>query len=134
VPGKKAASTVNAPSARLPVAAVAPGAAGRDTEEPRPPEHVATLEVELALMRRAHAALNDGDAEEALAALDEHARNFPSGALAEDRAAQRVLALCALGQTDLAREEGERFIADYSRSPHVAVVRGSCAFIAEPRR
>jgi outer membrane protein assembly factor BamD (BamD/ComL family) len=95
---------------------------------------VATLEVELALMRRAHAALNDGNAEEALAALDEHARNFPSGVLAEDRAAQRVLALCALGRADLAREEGERFTADYSRSPHVAVVRGSCAFSAEPRR
>jgi hypothetical protein len=101
-------------------------------EDPAPSNIAATLDAELALIRRARAALNDGRPEEALAALDEHASRFPSGVLAEDRAAQRILALCALARPDAAREEGQRFFLDYPRSPHVAAIRGSCAFSSRP--
>jgi hypothetical protein len=106
---------------------------GARAEEAAPSNGAATLDAELALVRRARAALNDGRPEEALAALDEHASRFPSGVLAEDRAAQRVLALCALGRPDAAREEGQRFFLDYPRSPHVAAIRSSCAFAASSR-
>lgn len=111
----------------------APDVTGAHAEEPAPSNGTATLDAELALVRRARAALNDGRPKEALAALDEHASRFPNGVLAEDRAAQRVLALCALARTDAAREEAQRFFLDYPRSPHVAAIRSSCAFTASSR-
>ncbi len=96
--------------------------------------HDGTLDDELALMRRAHAALNDGRAADALALLDEHARRFPSGVLAEDRSAQRALALCALDRFETAEAEGQRFVSNYPRSPYVAAIRSSCAFVSDPKK
>jgi hypothetical protein len=120
--------------ARAEAPTTAPDVTGARAEEPAPSNGAATLDAELALVRRARAALNDGRPEEALAALDEHASRFPSGVLAEDRSAQRVLALCALARPDAAREEGQRFFLDYPRSPHVAAIRSSCAFAAEQKK
>jgi hypothetical protein len=130
VPSEEATRPEHEPGARAGVSAVLPGAAGAQTEV-EPPRDAPTLDVELALMRKARTALNDGHPEEALAALDEHALRFPKGVLAEDRAAQRVLALCALPRLEAAREDGQRFISNYPRSPHVAAIRSSCAFARE---
>jgi hypothetical protein len=58
--------------------------------------------------------------------LDEHARLYPNGALAEDRAAERVFALCALGDVDQARAEAARFLASHSLSPYASAVQSSC--------
>jgi hypothetical protein len=131
LPDVELARPVHEPSVRATeVPAIPPRPAAAHVEESEPPGYTPALDAELALIRRARTALNDGRAEEALAALDEHARRFPKGVLAEDRAAQRVLALCALARLDAAREEGLRFVSSHPRSPHVAAIRSSCAFVA----
>lgn len=86
----------------------------------------ASLDAEIALVRDARAALRGGDAARALALLEEHDRRFPGGALTEDCAAERVYALCAMGQVDAARGAAARFLADHPYSPHAASVRASC--------
>jgi outer membrane protein assembly factor BamD (BamD/ComL family) len=82
---------------------------------------------EVEVLTRAHTALRGGSPDEALAALDEHARRFPKGALAEERSSERVLALCAAGRKAEAHVEGERFLRLHPRSFFAARVRGSCA-------
>jgi hypothetical protein len=127
-------SVGTAPPVRVPGAGpgapLTPGTAGAHTEEPSPSGYAPTLDAELALIRRAHTLLIEGHADEALVALDEHALRFPAGVLAEDRAAQRVLALCALGRFEAAHEEGQQFVSNHPLSPHVAAIRSSCAFVA----
>jgi outer membrane protein assembly factor BamD (BamD/ComL family) len=85
-----------------------------------------SLDAEIALVRDARAALRGGDAARSLALLDEHDRRFPGGALAEDCAAERVYALCALGDSAGARSAAARFLSDHPYSPHAASVRASC--------
>jgi len=85
-----------------------------------------TLEAELALLRDAKKALDDGNATRSLAILDEHQRKFPSGVLVEERASTRVLALCAAGRTAEARTSAHDFLQQYPRSPSAPRVRGSC--------
>lgn len=63
------------------------------------------LAQEVALLSRATAALRAGHAAQALKALDEHQRRFPSGALSEDRRAAKAQALCLSGQVAKGRAE-----------------------------
>ena len=77
-------------------------------------------------MRRADQALRTGDPARALELLDEHAWTFPDGVLAEERSAERVTTLCALGRVDQARAEAARFLATHAESPLAKVVRRSC--------
>jgi outer membrane protein assembly factor BamD (BamD/ComL family) len=63
-----------------------------------------------------HTALGRGDPAAALAAADDHARRFASGAYAEEREALAVQALARAGRTNEARARGERFRARYPRS------------------
>jgi hypothetical protein len=90
------------------------------------PDTGTTLDREIALLRDARRALRDGQPSSALALLEEHGRRFPNGALAEDRAAARVFALCALGDVPRARAEGVLFLAAHARSPYADAVGGSC--------
>lgn len=92
-----------------------------------PPANESSLSVETHLVRDATAALQRGDAAGALAALEDHARRFPHGVLAEERDAQRVLALCALGRTSEAKSRASRFAEQHPRSALTGKVRGSCA-------
>jgi len=92
-----------------------------------PPDSVAE---EAALLRAASGALARGDSGAALARLDEHAARFPRGALAEERQAGRVFALCADGRSQEARALASTFVAANPRSPLVSRVRGACP---EPR-
>jgi hypothetical protein len=85
-----------------------------------------TLEAETRLLRDADVALRSGDAQRALALLDEHAARFPDGVLQEERAAERVLALCGLGRTSEARADVDRFLRERPRSPLADRVRSSC--------
>ena len=85
-----------------------------------------SLDAEIALVRDARAALRGGDAARALALLDEHARRFSRGALAEDCDAERIYALCALGRSSDARSLASRFLTSHPASPHGASVRASC--------
>jgi hypothetical protein len=87
------------------------------------------LPAETALLRRAQAALSlhtETSAGEALAALDEHARRFPAGTLAEEREATRALALCAAGRIGEAQGAARSFLAAHPTSPLAHRVRAAC--------
>ena len=108
--------------------AVAPAAVTTSTPaiETTPTPSPSPLDVEIALVRDAREALRVGDAAHALTLLDEHARRFPGGALAEDSDAERIQALCALGRAGEAHDLAVRFLAGHSASPHAPSVRASC--------
>jgi hypothetical protein len=86
-----------------------------------------SLSAETALLQAARAALGSGDAHGALALLRRHAREYPNGALVEERLASQVFASCALGQ----RANAARAAAELTRrapsSPLRARVLDSCA-------
>jgi len=58
--------------------------------------------------------------------LEDHARRFPNGALAEERDAARVLALCDLQRLDEARDVARRFLREHPRSPLAPRVAHAC--------
>jgi len=89
-----------------------------------------TLSAETELLLAAQRELSAGQPERALALLAEHDRRHPRGVLAQERAASRVLALCAAGRTAEARAEAEAFVREAPGSPLVPRVRRSCAFTA----
>lgn len=110
------ASIVEArPEVALPspaVAAVASGPALSSEAVSRPidAQKVASrsrdgLAEEVALLSRAETELHAGRPAKALVALAEHQRKFPRGALAEERTAARIQALCALGRNDEANAQ-----------------------------
>jgi len=81
---------------------------------------------EVALLSKAQAALSRGRPQEALDAISEHARRFPRGVLAEERAATLVRTLCALGRTQAAAEELKRVERLNPNSAYLARARESC--------
>jgi hypothetical protein len=85
-----------------------------------------TLGAETRLLRQADSELRNRNASRALELLDEHARTFPHGVLSEERSAERITTLCALGRVDEARDEARRFLAAAADSPLAKVVRSSC--------
>ncbi|MCB9574195.1 MAG: hypothetical protein H6709_19085 [Kofleriaceae bacterium] len=95
--------------------------------EAPPPSAADSLRAEQALLARATAALRDGDPAAALTALAEHARRFPDGVLVQERAATRVLALCASGDTARGVQERDAFLDRWPRSVHAARVGAACA-------
>jgi outer membrane protein assembly factor BamD (BamD/ComL family) len=88
------------------------------------------LDVELALLQEAQGALRTNDGARALRLLDEHARSFPNGALAEESEAARVFALREVGRTEEARDVAARFLREHPRSP--LAPRVARAFETEP--
>lgn len=84
------------------------------------------IDEEVALLRSANAALRAANPKRALAQLAEHRWRFPNGKLADSREVARMLALCASGESALARAEAERFLAAQPRSPFAQRVRGIC--------
>jgi hypothetical protein len=98
---------------------------------PAPPTPT-TLEAETRLVRAGVAALHAGDSARALALFDEHARSYPNGILAEERAAERVAALCDLGRDAEARTAAAAFLRDHPRSTLSARVQASCGARSNP--
>jgi hypothetical protein len=88
--------------------------------------------METRLLRDAEVSMRSGDASRALLLLDEHAARFPNGVLGEERAAERVLALCALGRTQDARADMQKFLRERPRSPLADRVRASCVGSTAP--
>lgn len=84
------------------------------------------LQEEVRLLSKAEQQMNDGLSSDALRTLDEHERRFPTGALAEERMAARVQALCALGRNSEARGELRRLAHAYPGSPHLLSARRVC--------
>src|SRR5688500_15389498 len=91
--------TVHATATAAPAPIVKPVSKPAVSTAPAAAAQVAsdTIAEEAALLRGAHTSLASGDGTSAMRALDEHARRFPRGALAEEREAARVMALCAQG-------------------------------------
>jgi hypothetical protein len=84
-----------------------------------------TLAAETSLLRDADKALRAGDTTTALLKLDEDAARFPNGALAPERAAERLLVQCQAGAAD--PKAVSQFLASHSGSPLAARVRRDCA-------
>ncbi len=90
---------------------------------PSAPRRQDALTQEVALLSRAVAALNAGRAGEALAALNEHQRQFPHGILGTERQAAKARALCSLGRVT----EGRAELAHLSpRSPAAGRAKQVC--------
>ena len=70
-----------------------------------------TLEAEMELLGRAQRALKAGQPGEALRALDDHAKRFPSGVLALERSGVKTVALCQSGRV----EEGRAAARSYRK-------------------
>jgi len=128
-PGTIAGAAAPAVEVATPASTTAPrGAAPSTAARPAPRGRApAELSAETALIASAQAATNRGQAERALALLDEYDRRFERGALAEERAAARVFALCTAGRHAAARGEAARFLERWPRSPQAARVRRACA-------
>lgn len=93
-----------------------------------PPRHDAAiaLEAEVALITTAKTALDADDPERALAALASHARQFPTGQLAHERAGYRAIALCAAGKLAAGRGEARLFASSRPASPLRARIDRTC--------
>jgi hypothetical protein len=91
------------------------------------PEPTDSLAGESQLLSSAQRALASGDPERALSMLADHAARFPDGALAPERDAARVLALCASGNRVQARALADQFLARHSASPLAQRVRAACS-------
>ena len=117
---------------RDPPAVIASTGASPPLALPASSARTSSLEDETHLVGSGAAALRDGKAAAALVLLDEHARLYPHGILAEERAAERVLALCALGRGLDAKIDADRFLRDRPGSPLAARVRTSCAGNTSP--
>jgi hypothetical protein len=117
----QSAEAQKAPSNKAPVAVV--NASRRPKDDP--------LARELALLDRARAALSSDRPSVALGLAEQHASQFPRGALRQEALATRVLALCALGrkqESDAALHELEQTAR---RSPHLMGISARCAVRAD---
>ena len=114
-----------------PASVVAPPPVVATTTPPR--ASASDLSRETALLRAAQGRLAAGDGPGAMASLEMHAREFPSGILAEERDAARVLALCSLAKVEEARKEAASFVQHFPASPHLGRLHASCGFDAPSR-
>lgn len=108
----------------LPPSNVLPSRRARRVSEPTVK---GTLAAETRLLESAREHLRAGNANETLSLLEQHARRFPSGVLAEEAAASRVLALCALERFVEADAENARFRVTFPRSPLGPGIDRACA-------
>ncbi len=81
------------------------------------------LGAERHLIELAHAPLARGRADEALIALERHARRFPKGRLVEERESMRIATLVVLGRNDEAKRLAARFQARYPTSLFAPIVQ-----------
>ena len=100
---------------------------------PTEPRAVATrrasgrLAEEVAILSQAEKELHAGRAASALALLEEHRQKFPNGALAQERIAARIHALCALGRVTEAEAALARLRKVSPGSPQEGRAREACA-------
>lgn len=101
-----------------------------ETPQPSAAESAAlangSLNAETLLLARAQRALGSGAPGDALPWIQQHAARFPNGALAQEREAARVLALCALKRTGEARRATQQFLRAWPSSPLADRVRAAC--------
>ncbi len=101
-------------------------AAARRAAPPRPlppPDLLA----ESRALQRVQQALRDGQPQQALSLLGTQERQFARGALHEERAAARAIALCSAGQHAAGQRAAASFTRRYPHSVLSARVQSSCA-------
>ncbi|PCC68074.1 hypothetical protein SAMN02745121_04583 [Nannocystis exedens] len=86
-----------------------------------------SLAKEAELLGRAQAAIQLGEADEALALLAAYAQQFPRGALREEHDALRALALCASDRAGEGRAAAQVFLRAHGGSALAERVRQGCA-------
>lgn len=119
-------STVPGAVSALPAAVSAPSSgASAPSLAPTPP-----VSSELDLVKEAGQALKS-DPSRALQLTMEHARIYPSGALAEEREVIAIEALAHLRRLSAARSRAERFIVAYPRSAHLSRVQHAAGLDAK---
>jgi hypothetical protein len=119
-----------------PAPVVSPPSPGPSTKPTRPKPAVEPssspdasqddLAAELALLGRARAALKSGDPKAALALLDQHASEFPRGALRSERELTRITAACSAGDLDRAEQVARRFIREHPGSTEAKRLADTC--------
>ncbi len=121
-----AASATKSPTGLVPPAAAdlpasrAPAATSAGAPTSSAPQ--GELPSERLLIDEARAGLAGGDAADALARLDEHARRYKHGQLDEEREALAVQALAQLGRYDDARARAARFRQRWPDSVYLSAV------------
>jgi hypothetical protein len=85
------------------------------------------LDAELSLLHAAQSAWRSGNAAQALTLVAQHRSRHPRSALALERDALRVLALCDLGRRREAAKLARAWLARAPGSPLRAAIEGSCA-------
>lgn len=106
-----------------PVQPRAPGSTATGSEGTRAP-NVKQYATELALLEPARSSIGNGNYGAALAAIDQHRREFPNGQLSEEREALRVRALWGLGQRPAALAAAKVFRRRYPRSGLLGWLKG----------
>ncbi len=74
------------------------------------------------MIGRARSTLGSSPAD-TLAAVDDHARKFPRGALVSEREYLRISALRKLGRTDEAKTFAKRYVTSFPSSPQTPTVK-----------
>jgi hypothetical protein len=87
----------------------------------------ADLEGEMKLLRQADGALRRGDSAAALAALNKHATQYPSGVLSQEREGVRAIALCSSGNVGQGQSAAQRFLSQAAKSPLASRIRSACS-------
>src|SRR5262249_48852305 len=90
------------------------------------PAQPSSLDSERAIVGAAKAAIKRGDFADALVQLGQHAARYPTGIMAEDREALRVVTLCRLGRASEAATARTKVLARWPSSMHAARVRAAC--------
>lgn len=92
---------------------------------PSPSPEPGTLIEELRLLRKAQVHLKKEQLKDALSVLEEHARRFPEGQVAEERQALQAITLCKLGRPE-GREAAKAFLQAHPASPQAPRVKLAC--------
>lgn len=121
------APTPEAPSSEPPAVAVTTAEPTRRASRPSAPPPEGSLAEETTLLRAAKTALAEGRAEAALTPLQEHARRFPQGQLADARHRTRIRALCDLGRVSQARGEARQLARTRPGDPLAQQALSICA-------
>ena len=115
-----------APSA-APLAPTPPPASSAALSLPSAPARRSDrLAEEVAILSQAAKDLRAGRAADALGALNEHQRKFPSGLLTQERRAARAEALCSLGRFGEAQSELSTLVRTAPRSPLTVRAQERC--------
>lgn len=118
-PPPKTPRTRRAPPKAAPPQVTPPPPPTKSSPEP------GTLLEELRLLRRAQVHIKRGQLEEAVSVLEEHARRFPDGQVAEERQALQAITWCKLGRPE-GREAAKAFLQAHPASPQAPRVKLAC--------